>query len=52
MARQEVGKVQEMLIAAQEQRQEAAEEGDSPENNEESGNPAVGMASVSCLNIL
>ncbi|CAL8330262.1 unnamed protein product [Arctogadus glacialis] len=41
MARQEVGKVQEMLMAAREQRQEAAEEGDSPENNEESENPAA-----------
>ncbi|KAG7257537.1 hypothetical protein CRUP_010351 [Coryphaenoides rupestris] len=34
MARQEVGKVQEMLTASQEERQEAPEEGDTLENNE------------------
>ncbi|CAL8346995.1 unnamed protein product [Lota lota] len=40
LARQEVGKVQEMLIASQEERQEATKEGDTPENNDQSENPA------------
>ncbi|CAL8248699.1 unnamed protein product [Merluccius merluccius] len=39
MARQEVGKVQEMLTASQEERQEATKEGDTPENNEPEQEP-------------
>ncbi|KAK0148372.1 Kinesin-like protein KIN-14I [Merluccius polli] len=41
MARQEVGKVQEMLTASQEERQEATKEGDTPENNEPSEQPVA-----------
>lgn len=34
MARQEVGKVQEMLMVSSQEQQEAAEEGESSENKE------------------